>query len=317
MTDIRQLLDLLQDTEQISSTIEQAVRDRPNDEILRINAESVAKRQADLIRRLDYSLKTHQNEVVRYHVLRDWSDTYPVKAIAASILAFQELVTAIFDALRSSPKQRYRPSADNVQLSTFDFAGASAGSVIISMSVPNDRLLSGETELDRTFSYVERALSARESDDLQILARDIGIASISKAYAWADVSTSYGLDTMINWGKGLQHAHSFHISRSDAESVRELIAAKSDTTSIPLELDCVLLGFDGATSYFHIETLDTRNDIRGDVSPDLPKRQTTGQMVRAGLLKNTALIYATGEEKVSWTLLSIEPLGERMGLSPG
>ena len=110
-------------------------------------------------------------------------------------------MTAVFDALHTVPKQRYRPAPESLELSTFEFAGASVGSVIVSLAVPNDRLLIGEFELDRTLGLVERTLSARESGDLKAIADEVGIAGITKAYAWAEVSVAYGLDTNISWGK--------------------------------------------------------------------------------------------------------------------
>lgn len=309
MTRIRELVDLLQDAEGATKTLRDQANAAPDDEILQMNLESVARREADLVRRLDRALRVGQEEFVRYRVVREWTTNYPVKAVASSIAAFQELVTAVFDALRTTPKRRYRPTPESVELSAFDFAGATAGSVILSLSVPNERLLLGETDLDRALGYVERALSARQSEDLQSLAKEIGIAAITKAFVWADVSTQFALDTDVTWGKTVSgDRRGFAITRDEAEVVRELILAKSDTEKDSIEVDCKLLGFDGATSYFHIEFLDGQTDVRGDLSPDLPRSWTTGHLYRARLRRETTLTYATGEERVAWTLISLTPL---------
>lgn len=308
MSELFRIVESLQETDAAVDHLSRAIAERPDDDILRINSEAIAKRQRDLVRRLDYTLHAKQAEIVRYRVVRDWSDSYPAKAVAAAMETFQDLVTAVFDAVRSVPKLRYRPSQENVALSTFDFAGAGTGSVVISLAIPHDRLLVGETELDETLALVERTLSARESDDLKLLADRVGVAAITKAYAWAEASVTYGLDTHIHWGKSYASLREITISRAEAAIVKGLIENKSDTVEVSETIDGILLGFDGSTSYFHLEVLDSRIDIRGTVSPELPKAWTTNQPYRARLLRTVQVRYATGEEKVTWVLLNLEPL---------
>jgi hypothetical protein len=285
-----------------------AAKERPDDEVLQLNMQSVAKRQNDLVRRIDFDLHVTQNEICRYRVVRDWSDTYPAKAVAESLSKFQDLVTSVFDALRTAPKRRYRPSAENVDLSSLNFAGAAAGSVIVTLSIPNDRLLAGETVLDRTFQLVERTLEAKDSEALHALAEEVGVATITKAYAWADANVSFGLDTSIAWGKHFATENKFAVTRDDAQAIKELIEDKSDEKTDPFEMDCVLVGFDGPESYFHIQRIGEKEEIKGDLGPNVTHSWTTNQPYRARLLRRSQIKYATGEEKVSWTLIDLLPL---------
>lgn len=308
MSEIQHIVDSLRDSDATAAHLQSALSQRPQDEALLLNAHAVAKRRKDLLRRLDYALHTTQQELVQYRIVRDWTDAYPVKAVTTSIAAFQDLVTAVFDAVRNGPKIRFRPSVDTMELSSFQFAGAGAGSVVISLTIPNDRLLVDQSDLDRTFGLVERTISARASEDLKELAEIVGIASIAKAYNWADASSSYGLDTIIRWGKSYAESTEVIISRSEAEIVRNLIESKSDENIDNVDLDCVLLGFDGATSYFHIETLGERQDIRGNLAPEISRSWTTGSIYRASLIRTSQIKYATGEEKTQWTLQSLSHL---------
>ena len=308
MSELFDIVENLQDTDATVKRLARAIEERPGDDLLRINFEAIEKRQRDLVRRLDHTLHAKQSELVSYRIMRDWSDTYPAKAVTASIGAFQDLVTSVFDAIRTVPKLRFRPSAENVQLSTFDFAGAAAGSVIVSLAVPNDRLLVGETELDMTFGLVEQALSARASDDLKLLADRIGVASIAKAYSWAESAVEFGLDTEIKWGKRYGDMQEITITRVEAGIIKELIENKSETRTEIVELEGVLLGHDGATSYFHLQMAGENVEIKGDVSDDLPKIWTTGLPYRARVLRTAHIRYATGEERVRWTLLALSPI---------
>lgn len=151
-------------------------------------------------------------------------------------------------------------------------------------------------------------MSARESSDLQLLAQEIGIASITKAYAWAQVNVNYGLDAEIRWGRSYDTLNEMTFSLADSEIVKTVIENKSEESLQEFDFEAVLLGFDGATSYFHIETLGEKVDIKGVLSPNISKQWTTDVAYKAKLLKSSQIKYATGEEKVQWTLLELEPL---------
>lgn len=56
MSELRLLMENLQDTEGALSHLLRAVADGPADEALRINMESIVKRRIDLVRRLDQRL---------------------------------------------------------------------------------------------------------------------------------------------------------------------------------------------------------------------------------------------------------------------
>ncbi|MCP5411677.1 MAG: hypothetical protein H6924_06025 [Alphaproteobacteria bacterium] len=309
MSELQLLIDGLGDTESALRDLAEQTTARPDDEILRLNMASIAKRRDDLIRRLDNSLRLSQNEICRYRVMRDWSNNYPVKAVAESLSAFQDLTTSIFDALRTKkPKERFTPLPENIEASQFNFAGAFAGSVVVTLAIPNDRLLAGQTVLDRTFEYIQKTLEADESADLQALAEEIGIASISKAYAWAQAAVAYNVDTSIQWGKTYEPDHKFVVTVAEAQNVKAIIESKSDERSDLIEMDCTLLGFDGPKSYFHVQPIGDDGEITGKLGPAISSSWTTDRPYRARLMKRSQIKYATGEEKIIWTLLELQPL---------
>lgn len=308
MSEISLLVEDLTDTEAAVAYMTRAAEASPNDDILQINMRSVVKRRDDLTRRLDYLLHTKQAEFVRYRIVRSWTENYPTLAVAKSMLAFQELVTAVFDAIHSrKPKQKYAPSPESLSLSALDFAGANTGSVIVSLTVPNDRLLAGETELDIAFQMVEQMLSARASEDLNLLKDKVGIASITKAYAWANTSVSFGLDTQFAWGKTYADLHRVDITRDEAEVVLSLIDAKAEVDETDVEAVGILHGHDGDRSYFHF-TAEDGSDMIGVVDSSLPKVWTTGVAYRATLRRVAQIKYSTGQEIVKWTLKGLATL---------
>ena len=129
MTNIRYILNDLQDTDLILTRLRSPALLASGDETVQVNLEAVVKRRTDLERRLDAELKREQSDLIEYKIQRGEAMTYPARAVASAVLLFQEIVTSVFDAIRSGPKPRYGPSAENLELSSMDFAAAWTGSL--------------------------------------------------------------------------------------------------------------------------------------------------------------------------------------------
>lgn len=307
---IQHIIDQLQETDSAANRLKLLMSDDSQNEIYQINALAISKRREDLERRLSNELKSTQSDLVVYHVDRA-TDRYPALAVANAIARFQELVTAVFDAIRTTPKQRYRPSADNVELSTLDFAMAlPVGSVVVSMSVENERLIAIQSDLDRTFENVFRILETRDSGQLREIASEVGIAAIAKAHDWAASAAEYGLNTKITIQKDIDNRRDFEISNTDALFLKETIEEKSDET-IEFEIiigELVGIDVDRPKTYFHLKTLDGRN-LEGKLADTFPIDQEWAVHVVyvANVMMVTTVKYATGEERIEWLLANLAP----------
>jgi hypothetical protein len=194
-----------------------------------------------------------------------------------------------------------------------DFAMAlPVNSVLVSLSIENERLLAVKSELDQTFERVFEILKARDSEAFRSLAESVGIASISKAHDWASSAAQFGLNTKISVRKEFgREALDVVISNSEALSLKEAIEEKSDRT---IETEAVigeLIGIDVDAepdrSYFHIKTTDGRN-IEGKLADAFPRHihWSVHVVYAAQLLRITTIRYATGEEKIDWLLSNLE-----------
>ena len=310
MTSLEQLLQQLRDTDFAVDRLEREIGDHREDQLYLLNAEAVKKRRNDLERRLHDELRSTQSDLVEYHVMRTGPQRYPALAVAKAISGFQELVTAVFDAIRTTPKQRYRPSADNIELSTLDFAMAlPVGSVVVSMSIENERLIVLQSELDQTFERVFKILKTKDSEELRAIASEVGIASISKAHDWAESAAQYGLSTSIVVRKDQENQSVFEISNVEALALKEAIEEKSEKTVVPDIVSGELVGIDVElpNTYFHIKTVDGRN-LDGKLADTFPVNQEWAVHVHyiARLLRVTTVKYATGEEKIEWLLAELD-----------
>ncbi len=306
MSKLRRLIDDLQETDGLVSRLNAAMSASPDDEILRINTESVQKRRDDLVRRLDQTLHNQQHDFVGYNIMRQVT-SYPAIAVADSVRAFQELVTCIFDALRGTPKPQYRPSAENVALSTLDFVGAREGSVAVSLHIPNERMMVVESDMDMTFGRLFQLLSSRQQAEFRDLVPKIGVSSITRAYRWASVSAQFGLDTSVQWGRSLRDLKRISISHDDALKMKAAIEETSDENEDDFEYDCILEGIDPGEQYFHLITTDGTN-IKGETSDVFPRTEwTVSRPYRALLVCKTTVKFATGQIDEKWTLKALIP----------
>jgi hypothetical protein len=315
MSQLQRLLDQLQDTDQAVARFEKLAAESHDEEALGVNIDAIRKRRADLERRLDAELRTAQADLVQYHIHREEVDRFPAAAVGKAMQGFQELVTAVFDAIRSVPKQRYRPSPESVELSTLDLAMVSpVGSVLVSMSVENERLIALESDLDATFKRVSQILTTSEPDMLRDLVAEVGIASISKAHDWAANAAQFGFDTRVEILKvpGASPMR-FSVSRVQALNLKELIEEKSDQHIEPVDLIGELVGIDvqRPNTYFHLRTPDG-TDIRGKLADTFRLDQEWSVRVSysAQLIRVTTIKYATGEEEVDWVLAQLHEVDQ-------
>ncbi|MCP9221323.1 hypothetical protein MKP08_00980 [Erythrobacter sp. LQ02-29] len=310
MSRFQKLIDNLSGTDELLSRL----LEQGEDEFTRINSLSVKRRRNELAADLDEYLAIKQRSFLVYRIMRSGEQRYPAKAVGGALEAFQDLLTSIYDALVSGPKKRFRPALESVQETMLEFGGASAGSVKIFLAVDEDRMLIDETKFQRALQLVEKTLSAQNTDDLTDLSKQVGVASISKAFTWAQHASQNGFTTELSWGQSLSERNDITIYREEAERIRALIAERSDEETDLVDEVGVLHGFDKDSSYFHFEVFGQKEHIKGEVSPSMSQRITTGVSYKARMAMTTVTVFATGEEKVKWMLLSLDAPSDGMEL---
>lgn len=308
MTDLQDLLDDLAEADAVATTLRRLAEGAPRDPIARINLDAVLRRRKDLERNLGGLLGTQQLDLVRYRVeLFDGSQP-PAAIVARSVLLFQTLVTAIFDAIRTAPKRLYQPSAENIRMSALNFARSPAGGSAIHFTIPNERLLILESDLDLAFATLFDLLAARARTMLRTLATRAGVASVAAAFSLAEHAAQHHLTITISWRKGEHEPRRFTLSHNDALLFRTAVEAVSDDSVEQVECDCELLSVDEAASTFRIVTAGGET-VSGILAEGFPRggSWTTRRWYTAVLIRATRVRYATGEEIVRWSLRGLVP----------
>src|SRR5215469_13102325 len=197
MTDLLDLADKLQDTNAAIATMERALATAPTSEGAGIALRSLEHRRIVLEREFAKEANVQGIDIFRYSIARDEPE-FPVSALADALKSFQSWLTVVFDAIKTkTAKRRARVSADIVALSTLDFGYSYPGSRGFVLTVPNQRLLLIDSDLDQSVIRMFHMLQATSSEEILGYAREVGVAAVNSMYQWVENNSKYALATDI------------------------------------------------------------------------------------------------------------------------
>lgn len=313
MPSVAETLASLRDTESQIARLEGQIAETPEFESLQFDLMSLQKRQIEL--RLQFEQLAHnvQTDICDYLIIPEIPDSYPVSAIGQCLQRFQDLFSIVFDSIKTGPKTRARISADVLEQSSFNFGYAYAGSLGFTFTVPGERLLGIESDVDRAASLFLSLLKCETSDAIRELVPQVGIAAISRTYELSRVHGGYALNTRVRWRRGKELTHDVTVHAPEFERLRAIIDETGDEETESVTLTGRLAGLDVDTDYFHL-TFPEADEIKGKLAENFS--QVEGVAVpgvyRADLVKTTRLHYSTGLADVGWTLVSLSPLRQEI-----
>jgi hypothetical protein len=290
--------------------LREALAATPDDEGLALMAESLLQRQEYLEDKFAEAANSQQLDICRYRLIPETGQAYPILGLSRILGEFQELVTTVFDAIKThKPKTRARIAPELIQLSSFDFGYVVPGSLEIVLTVPNDRLLLVESELDQAVSTVFRLMKSDDSREIGELASQVGVASIKKLYELAEDHYKYALSAGITWTRAKDPRGEIFVQPAEFERLCGRLAEKSDETTEAITVKGRLVGLDVDLGTFHM-TFPEGEDIRGKIGgafregrpAEVPGNYT------ADMIKTTVIYYSTREDRVSYELVELTAL---------
>ena len=229
-------------------------------------------------------------------------------AITRSLATFQELVTTIFDAFKTAPKLRARISAEIVAQSTLNFGYAYPGSLGFVLTMPNARLLFGESELDRAFQTIFMMAKAQQPSEVASYVPQVGVAGVRRLFSWAKANVDYGLSADIHWRREEHDRAHVIVQKEEMAQLSALIDQASEERSESVELSGELIGMDvGASNSFRLGVPDAE-DVVGRMSQTFNRGITYEIHGRyhASLVKRSKIYYSIDKEDDWWELMRLE-----------
>lgn len=250
-------------------------------------------------------------DVCAYRVFRD--EGWPtVRGLSSVLMDFQNLVSTVYDAIKTvTPKVRARVSAEIAAETEFRFGYTFPGSVGVVLTIPNQRLLFGESHLDESLRVISEMTKVHDSPEVLEYAKRLGPASIRSLYNWAYDHSEAGLGVDVEWRRQQIIKTRLFTQRPEFEKLYQTISATSDEIVSEQTVRADLVGVDVARRSFHLQ-LDTGENIRGSLSEalDISEKQTVELPKRysAHIRKTEKIRFSTEEEDISYNLLNLERL---------
>jgi hypothetical protein len=98
------------------------------------------------------------------------------------------------------------------------------------LTLPNDRLLIGDTDLDKAMDTIFNMAKAQDPEQILIYARELGAAPIRAMYKWVSDHENFGLGADINWSREHEVKYQLTAQVPEFQKVRQAIDSSSDET---------------------------------------------------------------------------------------
>lgn len=307
MSDLIEIREKLQDTEAALTRAERSLAQNPKSETAALALDSILKRKDQLVKQFSEIAKDQALDVCSYRVFSEDQCSIKITSFANSLSNFQSLFTTVVDAIKNGPKERAKPDALIVSQTAFDFGYCFSGSAGIMMTMPDELVLIGENDFERSIKAIFEMARSESSDQIADFAKRLGIAAIRKLYRWTNDQLLSGTGSDIQWKKGQETKFELFIQIPQLQTLKTAIDLSSDEKEEVVDFYGQLVGLDVATRKFHMR-IEGANDIKGDIAPiigtkhslELPKNYV------AEVLVKRKIYYATEKEDVYYFLLNLK-----------
>lgn len=308
MTNLFDVLDELRDVSAELTKLEEIIGRNPQYPSLELDRASLSKRQRALEH--DFALLSAQQhlDICTYRFIGQDSRSYPLLALTTALREFQNAVTTAFDAIKTGVKRRGRVSAEIAEQTTFDFGYVFAGSLAFVLTMPNERMLVGESDLDMAIGNIFEIMNADRPERIAELAKVVGIPTIRRIYGWAETHVINDLSADIQWRRQEDPRSRIVKQPPELKHLKEIIEATSEVEIHELNLHGLLVGLDTDYGTFHMK-FEESEDIRGELAEEFvyDPSYSLNLAYTAHMVKSTTTHYAYEREEVRWKLVRLTP----------
>ena len=255
---------------------------------------------------------------------REWSHLLDVRIegqvgqVAADVVSrlvgnLQRILDAIGQALSTTPTSK-GPIPNSIKEQTrLLFAGTYAGSLGLRLEAERQDSPLGESlarsSLEGLFGLLEEDQRTSEPAFRRRIWTSRVIANYINLLSTIETST---YPTSLRWNQtGKDETHEVRITPGSAESMKSTIRAATDEIQEDLYLEGVIVAGNIRTKWFQFTATGSGDNFSGRIHRDATSQVDhipLGSVCRVILKPNLQINQLTGEEKTTYTLLSIRPM---------
>ncbi len=307
MSRLLQIQEQILDAGSRITRIERSLAEHPS-RALTSSLKSLYKLRSGLEEEFREAAADAQVDVVSYRLLE--GRERPTMALVGKAMdSFQTLYAILYAGVSSRlPRNSARLSAYAIEQSAFEFAYAYSGSVGFVFTMPNERLLLGETDLDLAMRNLFALARSSTREDVRYFARTFGLAAVRALHNWADALSVSRTGADIEWKKAESQRDSLVLQAAEVQALRDLIAQTTDVVIRENNFHGILLGFDHKTKHFRFVTETGGGMMSGYAAEtaDLPASLVLRRQYAARIRTITKIRYAVEKAEVTHELLALD-----------
>ncbi len=254
-----------------------------------------------------------QVDVVRYRIF-DGNERPTMALIGRALDYFQSLYTVLYAAVSAGkPKDTAHLDQDAIVGSAFEFAYSYSGSLGFVFTLPNERMLLGETLLDEAMMDLFLIARADQADAIKALSRKFGLAPIRAIYKWLNALADSGVGIDIEWKKDAELKAALVLQPAEVLALRNIIDSTSDLEIDENSFRGKLVAFDTTKRRtFKLELFAEGTTLRGAIadSASIPETVTIPGSYQAQIKTTSKVRYAIEQPEVTHELISLRKIGD-------
>lgn len=291
------------DNQRRIASYERAIANDPGVPSLTLALRSAVKHQESLEGEFQIVAASSGLDVCRYRMISEEGGSYRVATLGNALVAFQSLITAVYDAIVNKPKSTGKIAADVVEKTAFEFGFSFAGSVGFVLTMPNERLLLTESDLDAAFDGVFQMAKENDAAGIRRFAEEYGVASIRALKRWAHFHSEAYMNADVKWVRGDTIRRSVLVQHQELRHLEAVLASRSETVTERLSLVGELRGADVIAKTFRMH-FESGLEIKGhfDDAIDESHRVRLPMRYRADLVKMIRSASPWEDDEVTYFL---------------
>lgn len=228
-----------------------------------------------------------------------------ISGFTAVLSTFQKVFTSVYDALAHGPKLTSKAGAETIAATELGFAYSYPGSVGVMMTLPNDRLLIGDTKLDEAMGQTLELLNARDKVKVEAMTEIVGLPAVRLAHQWATENEKAGFGADIKWLFNSSVKKELRLQMQEiaevASSIRQAIAKEEIVVTGEL-LDVALSSH---TFQMRLNDRVIQGEFKDAINADHPAQLP--KVYRATLNIMQKIVIEDGKEEITYFLVRLEP----------
>ena len=301
MTELSLLQSQLLEINKAIMELQKNIVKTPNNPSLSSSMMSLTKRYQEVEVEFKKVANNVGSDVLDYRLFK--SESPNITSVTSVVQEFQRLLTIVYDALKNGARNDRHISEESIEKTSLNFGYTYPGSVGVVLTLPNDRLLLMDSDVDEAIKKTFELIDVSDVSQIETFSKALGHGTIKTLDDWTTTHLYYGIEAEIKWSKGNHIEHKKNIQLPELKQLKSFIEKTPIEESSTFEVTGQLVGIDVKNRTFHVVT--NERDYAGKLSENITEEPKVElPKIYVFKIKMLKKVYMSKESLV-YTLLSL------------